>query len=114
MGVGKKKKQQQQQEKYASEELGAPVNDGRRRPQPRKAALPVQHGGKGRKTGAYRTDAAREVALAAEREQQMRVAARQQAMAHARAMARARKLQRRRRRRCCGVWHGRNSPDRGR
>ncbi len=88
MGVGKKK--QQQQEKYATEELGAPVNDGRRRPQPRKAAVPVQHGGKGRKTDGYRTDAAREVALMAEREQQMRVAARQQAMAHARAMARAR------------------------
>lgn len=45
-----------------------------------------------RKTGyaSYRVDAAREVAKAAEREQQMRVAARQQAMAHARAMARAR------------------------
>eukprot|EP01043_Picozoa_sp_COSAG02_P040414 COSAG02_NODE_3271_length_7032_cov_60.609028_4_plen_352_part_00 len=88
MGAGKVKKQLQ--EKYATTELGAPVNDGRRRPQPRKAAVPAQHGGKGRKTGGYQTDAAREVALAAEREQQMRVAARQQAMAHARAMARAR------------------------
>jgi hypothetical protein len=79
MGAGKKYLK-------AKDTLPAPVADGRRRPQ-RKAAVPAQK--KGPRSG-FRTDAAREVALEAEREQKMRVAARQQAMAHARAAARAR------------------------
>jgi hypothetical protein len=80
MGAGKKYKTS------STKDLPAPVADGRRRPQ-RKAAVPAQK--KGPRSG-FRTDAAREVALEAEREQKMRVAARQQAMAHARAAARAR------------------------
>ena len=81
MGAGKKYLKAKD-----TDRLPVPVADGRRRPQ-RKAAVPAQK--KGPRSG-FRTDAAREVALEAEREQKMRVAARQQAMAHARAAARAR------------------------
>ena len=93
-------------QKYAAPKGSpAPVNDGRRRPArkpldtgqwPRTPTQPQSNDGSSgaKKKAAYvrdgRTDATREVSLAADREQKMRVAARQQAMAHARAMARAR------------------------